>query len=184
MRLGLKRHTLDFDILDTGNPKTLVFLDLSSYYTEPDSPILQVTLPGHTKYNVVNIAARKINTFNSNTLGKTDSYNIRDIVALPDGVWTLTFRVCPYDEVYVQKYHLRTTILEQNLEKIFEHFKLLDCDVERDAQMRNDIVDILLAIESGKANAKKGNAKKASQLYQKADSLVTKILDNLSETCC
>ncbi len=183
MSLGVKHHLLDFEILETKNPRTLVFLDSSQYYKEPESPLLEVTLPGYTKYFLLNVSARKINTFNSNTIGLTETLNTFDLADLPDGVWKLKFKVCPYEEVYIQKYHLRTVDLENRLAKIYEYLDLSDCDIERDIKLKNNIIDIILAIESGKSNAALGNVKKASTLYQKASSLVNKTLNKLTQTC-
>lgn len=183
MSLGLKKHNLDFEILDTGNPKTLVFVDSSEYYQEPERPLLEVTLPGYSKYFLLNVVARKVNTFNSNTIGLTETLNSHNLVALPDGVWTLKFKVCPYDKVYIQKYHLRTVILEDSLSKIYEYLDFEGCDVERDFKIKQTIVDIILAIESGKANAKKNNVKIASELYSIANELTTDLLNKLSGKC-
>lgn len=183
MSFGIRKHNLDFEILDTGNPKTLVFLDSSDYYTEPERPLIEVTLPGHSRYFLLNAAAKKVNTYNSNTIGLTEILNSFELVNLPDGVWKFKFKVCPYDKVYIQKHHLRTVELEERLGKVYEYLTLSDCDVERDVKLNNTLIDVLLAIESGKANAKKGNTKKASDLYQFASTSVNSLLNNLSGTC-
>lgn len=183
MLFGIQKNNIDFEILDTGNSKTLVFLDSSEYYKEPETPLLEITLPGFTKYFLANINARKINTFNSNTIGMTETFNSHELVDLPDGVWTFVYKICPYDEVFIQKYYLRTVCLDNKISEIFEYIRLSDCDVERDSKLKQDIVDMLLAIESGKANACKDNVKKATELYQIANSIATKLLNKLSESC-
>jgi hypothetical protein len=183
MSLGIRKHNLNFDILDTGNPRTLIFLDSSEYFEEPDRPLLEVTLPGYTKYFLLNVAARKVNTFNSNTIGLTETLNSHNLVNLPDGLWTLKFKVCPYDKVYVQKYHLRTVTLENNIQKIFDFVELSDCDIEKDEKYQSAIIDIFILLESAKGHALKGNVKKASDQYQKLNTLVTDLLNKLSGSC-
>lgn len=184
MSLGIRKHTLSFEILNTGNPKTLVFLDSSDYYEEPERPLLEITLPGYNKYFLVNVVARKVNTFNSNTIGMTETLSSHNLVNLPDGVWTLKFKVCPYDKVYIQKYHLRTVTLEEQIANIFEYMDLSDCDVEDTKKYQNTLVDIFVLLEAAKANAeKRGAVKKATEQYQKANSLVTDLLNKLSGTC-
>lgn len=183
MSFGIRKHLLDFEILDTGNPFTLVFLDSSQYYTSPERPLLEITLPGHNKYFLVNVVPEKINTFNSNTIGLTELLSSFDLVTLPDGVWRFKFKVCPYDKVYIQKYHLRTVELESRLAKIYEVLDFSDCDVERDTKLNNSLIDIHLAIESGKVNASIGNVSKASDLYQMASELVNKLLNKLTGVC-
>jgi hypothetical protein len=53
--LGLHTNILDFEVLETGNLKTIVFVDSSQYMEEPDRPLLEVILPGHTKFFLVNV---------------------------------------------------------------------------------------------------------------------------------
>lgn len=183
MSLGIKKHILDFEILNTGNSKTLVFLDSSEYNGNPEKPLLEVTLPGHNKYFLLNVVARKLNTFNSNTIGLTETLNSHDIVNLPDGVWRLKFKVCPYDKVYIQKYHLRTVTLEENIQKFFDWLDISDCDIAETEKYKNDIVDIFILKEAAKANAIKGRIKKASDQYQKANDLITNLLKKLSKSC-
>lgn len=183
MSLGIRKHQLEFDILDTGNIKTLVFADGSSYYGQPDRPLLQVTLPGYNKYFVVNVVAGKINTFNSNTIGMTETLGSSDLADLPDGVWTLNYMICPYDKIYLQKYHLRTTTLESKLDMVYNDYDLSDCSVQEDEKIKADLVDIMLGIASGKANARQGYVKKASEIYQRIDKKVTDLLNRLSGIC-
>lgn len=183
MSLGLKKHILSFEILDVGNPRTLVFLDTSYYFEEPDRPLLEVTLPGHNKYFLVNIVPRKVNTLNSNTIGLTETLNTHNLVDLPDGVWTLKFKICPYDKIYTQQYYLRTVALERSIQKIFDFVELSDCDIEKDKKYRNEIVNIFILLESAKGHAKEGNVKKASEQYQKLNTLVTDLLTKLSGNC-
>ena len=119
MPLGIHQQNLDFEILDTGNTKTLVFLDSSEYYKEPERPLAEITLPGQTKYTLVNIVARQVNTFNSNTLNLTQVTGESCLTELPDGVYTVKFKICPYKYIFKIKYFLRTNQLTNKLKLIF-----------------------------------------------------------------
>lgn len=178
------RHDLSFEILNTGNPKTLVFVDTSYYFEEPESPIIQVIPPGFNKYFVAAVIPRKVNTFNSGSLGISELVlDTSCLIELADGVWTITYRICPYDKQYVQQYHLRTVKLEKALNQIFDMMDHSDCTIKEDEKLKKELVDVMILIASGKASAEQNNPSKATDKYQKASKKVNKILDKLSKNC-
>lgn len=183
MNLGFTRDELSFFILDTDNPKTFVFVDTSSYQKEPERPLMEITPPGYNKYFLVNIVARKVNTLNSNTIGISDILEGRCLVDLADGVWTFKYKICPYDEVFIVKYNLRTVKLERSLAELYKELDFSDCDVSEDESLKKDIIDAQLAIASGKANAERGDVKKATTLYKLANTIITNRLNKLSNSC-
>lgn len=197
MSTGLKKNILDFEIIPSGNTKTMIFVDASEYMElHPERPLLEITPPGYAKYFLVNIVAKKVNVLNSALIGihpqvkKIDESNCEILplgttylTDLPDGVWTLKYKICPYDKVYIQKYHLRTVALECVLRQIYAYMQFEDCDVQKEEKLKKDIIDILLMIEGGKAAAEEGVVKKASTLYGKATKSINKILDRLSGKC-
>lgn len=177
MALGLKSHKLDFEILDTGNPKTLVFLDSSEYMSEPERPLLEVTLPGHTKYFLLNIAARKVNTFNSNTIGLSELFESNCLMELPDGIYTFKYKICPYDSVYIQKKILRKVKIDKSINMI-----LRDADLS-DERLKKELTDIWVLIAAAEANTEDNQISKAIEQFKLANSMVDKILDRLSNRC-
>lgn len=179
--MSIKRQELDFDIQSLGNPKTMLFVDMSQYFEEPERPLLQILLPGYTKYFTVSINARRINVLNSNIIGLSKSIKTSDLVALPDGVWTLTYRICPYDKLYKQSYHLRTVALKAKLAKVREFLNAKDCE---DCEwVKNAVVDILLLIWSGEAAAQEGERDNANSFYQKACAKTDRLVDKLFNQC-
>lgn len=180
--MSLKKQELDFEIVPTGNPKTIVFVDSSDYFESPDRPLLQVFPPGHNRYFVVNIMPGKVNTLNSSIIGLAPVLHTSSLVDLADGVWTFTYMICPYDKVFITKYYLRTTTLDQKLNQVFDYADC-DCEFERNEKFKNEIVDIILLVEKAKANAAKGEVSKASEAYQKASKRVNKLLDRLQKLC-
>ncbi len=184
MSLGLKKNFIDFEIFPNSNSKTMIFVDASEYLDEhPERPLLEVTPPGYSKYFLVNIVARRVNILNASNIGLNVTLKTSDLTVLSDGVWTLKYKVCPYDKAYLQKYHLRTTILECNLRKVYEFLDNAECDIKGDAKLRQEIVDIMLLIATGKAYAEEGKPNKASEVYQKADKKATKLIDKLEGRC-
>lgn len=179
---GLKQHILDFEVIPTGNPKTLVFIDSSEYYTEPEKPLLEVTLPGYTKYFLVNVIARQVNTFNSNTIGLTELLNGDALVSLPDGAYHFRYKVCPYTVLHKDKVVFRTTLIENKLSDVYNQLEATDCSKKNDQEILNSLVEIHALIEGAKAVVCK-NEKKANDFYSLANTLVDKINNKLCKTC-
>lgn len=179
---GLKQHHLDYEIVATTNPKTLVFIDSSEYYIEPERPLLEVTLPGYDKYFLVNVVARKVNTFNSNTIGLTEVLITDDLVELPDGVYQFRYKVCPYEFYNVDKVFFRTTLIEKKLSSLYTQIEASDCSKKSDELVQEDLVEIHILIEGAKAVVHL-DQKKARDFYALADSLVEKLLKKMCKTC-
>lgn len=181
MALGIKKDELSFEILVGTNPKTLLFLDTSTYKETPERPLLEITLPGFSKYNLVNIVAGEINVLNSSLVGLNKTLGHSKLQELPDGVYTLKYKICPYDLVYLQRYHLRTTKLEQQLHEVFHKADLCNCGDEE--RLKRDLTDILLLLEGGRSEAALGFSDRAHDCYQKAQSLLNKIIERLNVNC-
>jgi hypothetical protein len=179
---GLKQHILNFEIIPTDNSKTLVFIDSSEYYTEPERPLLEITLPGFNKYFLTNVVARKVNTFNSNTIGLTAFGTGDGLADLPDGVYKFRFKVCPYDKVFIDKSFFRTTLIEKRLAEVYNQIEATDCSKKHDDQILSDLVEVHVLLEGAKAVVCK-NEIKASDFYKLASQLLDRILKKLCKTC-
>lgn len=182
MSLGLHKSILDFEILETGNTKTLVFVDSSQYDGEPDRPLVEVTLPGYTKYFLANVTAKQVNTFNSSTLGWNQVLVESKLVDLPDGIWKFKYKICPYKYIYKVKYHMRVTQLLKKLELLFNEIELTDCSSKDDDELQKIIGKIYILIEGAKSVVNK-DTNKAYEWYQLANKLVEKQLDKFCKNC-
>lgn len=177
---GVHEHILDFEILETGNLKTLVFIDSSQYMENPEKPLLEIILPGMNKYLLVNIQPRKVNTFNSNTLNLTPTIlNDCNLIDLPDGVYSFKYKICPYKYINRVKIYLRVTNLLISLKKVLDDLSLSDCTISSDNGIKDAILDIFILIESAKASAELGNKERASNKYHIADKKVSCLLEKL-----
>jgi len=180
---GFRQHILDFEIIPTGNPKTLVFIDSSDYFREPEKPLLEVTLPGYNKYFLVNVVARKVNTFNSNTIGLTEILNKEYLVDLPDGVYTFKYKICPYENAYIVKKYFRTTLIEKELNDLYLQLESTDCSTKEDRIKSYSLVEIHTCITGAQAVVEK-DEKKANSFYQTAQRLINELKEGICNKNC
>lgn len=179
--LGTHRNNLDFEILETGNTKTLIFVDSSQYIGHPDRPLLEVFLPGFSKYLLTNVVASQVNTFNSSTLGLNKSLNINFLQDLPDGVWILRYKICPYDFIFIDKKHMRVTQLLVKLQNLYNEISIEECDcpTQTDSFIQKQLTRIHILIEGAKSVVNLDSSK-AQRYYQ----LANRLIDDLSKKFC
>lgn len=180
---GFRQHILDFEIIPTGNPKTLVFLDSSDYFREPEKPLLEITLPGYSKYFLVNIIARKLNTFNSNTIGLTELLNNDCLVDLPDGIYTHKYKICPYDETYKIKKFFRTTLLEKQLDNLYDQIENPENLTPDERTFEYKLVEIHSGIIGAQGVVEK-DEKKANSYYRIAEKLIKELTEGICNKNC
>jgi len=176
---GFRQNIIDFEIIPTGNPKTLVFLDSSDYFREPEKPLLEIILPGYSKYFLVNITARKLNTFNSNTIGLTELLNDDCLVDLPDGIYTFKYKICPYDEAYKIKRVFRTTLIEKQLDELYDLIDNPENITADERILEYKLVEIHAGITGAQAVVEK-DERKANSYYK----IAQKLIGELSEGIC
>lgn len=112
---------IDFDVLETNNPKKLMIGDTSSswLHAEEEPAYLYITLPASKREKIFTFTKKSITVFNSNNLGlsspngncRTDEY-----VDLPDGVYKIKLQ-SHFEEHFVEKYYLKTDIIEKEIAK-------------------------------------------------------------------
>ncbi len=180
--LGIHKHILDFDIVSTGNAKTLIFVDSSQYMENPERPLLEVLAPGYTKYFLVNYFASEVTTFNSSTLGFNQVLNQTDLVELPDGVWVIKQKICPYEYVNKTKKYMKVDQLMNKVSQLNDKLDLLDCDVTDDIKVQSDLVKIYTLIEGAKSVVNLDSIK-AKNYYDTANKLVQSYLNKLCKNC-
>lgn len=112
---------IDFDVLETNNPKKLMIGDTSSewLHAEQKPAYLYITLPGSKREHIFTFDKKSITVYNSNNLGiskpkgdcKTSEY-----VDLPDGLYKIKLQ-SHFEEYFVEKYYLKTDIIEKEIAK-------------------------------------------------------------------
>lgn len=167
--LSIKTNKLDFQILESSDPKTIIVLDKSIYLdTYPEKPLLEVLLPGYSKSILVPFKAFDYNVINSSQL----NISCGDNTNLPDGVYCITLRICPHDSVFLTKIFLKTDLIDYK----FSNF-LLSILEKRDFsnEEKRIIENYYIILESAKSHASFGNTKEASLLYKKAEKILNKL---------
>lgn len=182
--LGTHRNYLDFEILETGNPKTLVLVDSSQYMEPPDRPLLEVFLPGFNKYLLTNVVASQVNTFNSSTLNLNPTLNINFLQDLPDGVWSFRYKICPYDYNFTDKKHMRVTLLQGKLNRLYTHVSIdgCSCPTQTDVFIQKELTRIHILIEGAKSVVNIDSIK-AFKYYNLANRLIDELLEKFCKNC-
>lgn len=179
---GFKQNILDFEILDIFNKKCIIFIDTSDYFEIPDSPILEIKLPYSEKIFTFNIDYKNINILNSNNIGLNNFLECNNLADFVDGIYTFTYKICPYKELYITKYHLKSDFLQ---DIIYEIYSKIECEhLINNAYIKKEILEIQLLLESAKANTIKHNIIKGTKDYElslkKANKLLNFVNNELS----
>jgi hypothetical protein len=183
MPLGIHKDILDFSILETGNAKTLVFIDESSYKDpQPERPLLEITMPGYTKYFLANIDAKQVNTLNSSTIGWNQVLVESGLVDLPDGIWKFKYKICPYPYVYKVKNVIRVTQLLKKIETVLNEIDLSESSSKEEDDFQVTLSRVYILIAGAKAAVNK-DSNKAYGYYQLADKLVQKLINKFCKSC-
>ncbi len=165
--IGINTYTIDFDILESNNPKKLVLLDQSNYLTYPKKPLLDVYLPGFTGYVEIPYTPNTIITLDSDSLQLTEECDYDNKADLPDGIYQIVMKVCPYDELFKKQCYLKTTQFECQFEKL-----LLDLDTSYYCidvtKLKEAIIDLEILIKSAKAEVRRCNLNKGLDKYKAA----------------
>jgi hypothetical protein len=172
-----KKINIDFDILDTKNPKYFSIVDQSEWgLIENNTSYIEITLPGYSKPVTKYFDKKAVNTYNAYTL---EILCIEDCSggcyeAIPDGIYHITVRsTC--NKYFTTKKYLKTTILELELDKII--IANIKCDKAPSKGIENKITEIEFLIKAAKAHLRYDNINEAGQLYTKACSEIEKIKD-------
>ena len=167
--LSIKTNKLNFDVIESLDPKVLSFLDKSTYLEKsPDKPLLEILVPGYSKSITVPYRINSYNTISAGqlniTCGKTE--------ILPDGVYEITIRVCPHDTIFLTKYYLKTDLLQYEIDNL-----LLSVLNKQDMSegFKKSINNIFILLESAKVHARNGNVEEAIEMYTKVQKIVNKL---------
>lgn len=164
--IGIDTYKIDFNILETNNPKILAILDLSNYLEIPQKQRLFVTLPGFTGHVEVPYKTNTITVLNSDNLKLTEECDYEELADLPDGVYQIRMAVCPYDELYTKKCWLKTTAFDCRFQNILLNYD--DCNSTDKKYIEESIMKIDILIQSAKAEISRCNIERAISKYQSA----------------
>lgn len=168
---------LDFTVVNTHNPYTIGIADTSLYPTNFSiaNPTYEIKPPSFPKA-VVEFPKNDILVLNSNNLNITCVDNIRNLMELPDGIWTITQTISPAITYNVEKSFLRTVQIEQRFGNAFLKTDLVQCDKwikDNDLKILNQAN---FYIQAAIAAGNQCNMKLAMDLYRAADKIITNFL--------
>ena len=175
----LKDIQLDFQVLDTGDPRLLVIADNSVWgIIDSKQKIIEITLPGGNpeKQNdkVVHwFSAHQINTFNSNNLGLSCGTDCSsELLNLPDGVYTITIKGSP--ETYkLTKHWLKLDNTQLELDKLFIAY-YSSCK-ENNKCFKDLVIDIQMLLDGARASVRFDDICKAQELLYRAQELIERV---------
>lgn len=167
-------YNIDFYILQNNDPKSVAILDMSEYIDQPEKPKVDVILPGFTGHVSVDYVPGSVLIMDSDMLDLTSECDYCDKPDLPDGVYQITMKICPYDELYKRKCFLKTTIFFNSLQEILLQTNL-DDNSYQNRQFKNDILDLYLLIHSASADVARCNVQDGVKKYDAAVRLLNQI---------
>lgn len=164
--LGIHKTDLDFSVIETMDPKTIVIIDKSTYMDKkPQKPKLEILAPGYTQAKIVSYNPYKTTVVNARQLNLTCGNSVN----MPDGIYVIKMSICPNEHVYLEKTFLKTDLLEYAIDsKLLE---TLSCKDLTD-KFKRDMETIFILLKSAKAHGANGNINEATKLYSKIEKLV------------
>jgi len=168
--IGNTTLRLDIDVVEQSNCKYLSILDCSQYITKPENASLDITIPGFSNPIRCSFDYGEVNVYNSGLLGITGADST--LLNLPDGIYTITYRICPLDVLYITKKIIRVCELECKYLTLYAKVAL---DCSSTPSEFDKLNKIKVYIESAKAHGSICNYLKAAEFIQKANSLLLEI---------
>lgn len=167
-----------FQVLKSSDCRVLMIADQSVYAHLEGGPVyLDILLPGYTTSVEVEFLPHQLNIINANNLGLSDANSSDDLPNLPDGIYSITVRMCPFESFTITKTHLQNCQQLCDFKNRLISLDLLACCSDKNDRTRGILSDISLLIEASEAHAARCNIKGAMDCYKKADELLCRLTD-------
>lgn len=169
---------IDFQVLDTNDPRALLIADSSSWsFIESKPSIIEIVIPGRKAPVVTYFDKGYVNIFNSLTLAINCISGCQPFehVDLPDGIYNITLKGSPSTKFYKERIYLRDINLRLRKDLVY-----LNQDIFGNDNVVKTLQDIDLYLKAANAQARYNNPKQAIALYEKAEELVED-LENCKE---
>lgn len=174
--MNIGELNLDIQVSTCSSCYNLVLEDHSYYLSTPEKPVIDITPPGFTSPIIFEFNASKTNIFTSYSFGLSPT---TEVSQLPDGLYTITYKICPYDELYEKFYHIRTCKIRCAWDKQF--LKIFDNCFSPDEKTLFNLKQVDALIIGAEIAAKACDPDKAVLMLRKANELITKFDCELSE---
>jgi hypothetical protein len=168
--MSIGTQNIDLRIDTNSSCKNLVVKDHSFYLDEVESPKLQIQLPGRTTWFTFDFTPSEQNIFNSNSFNSAPT---EELGLLEDGLYTIKYGFCPYDENTHIYYHIRQCQAWCKWEQFLKQSIDSCLDVSPDAEKILNRIEFLL--KGAEIFANDCEPEKAIELHQKAVELLTRL---------
>jgi len=165
---------IDFEVIPTYNPKTLVVEDASDWLDADDMPAyISITPPGAKDAINHIFQKRKRNRFNSVNLNMSclTECGEQTRLDLPDGIWTICLQ-SSYDGLNKKRYYLKTDRFRLELDKVY--VRLNGVYDSEDEPIRKDLRKLEFLLRTAEAFTRDGDFYKASRDFSEAQKLLEK----------
>lgn len=165
---------LNFNIIDTHDPKTLGIVDTSWY--NPDIVIeeskIEIIPPGFSHVASPFFMVKALNVYNSNGVGIGRASCEDQLSDLPDGLWRIKYSICPNDQLFIEKMFLKTDRIQCRYTQTFLSLDLSGNNEisEKDSRVALEKIDFFM--RGAVAASNNQNPKLAMDLYNKANNFL------------
>lgn len=163
---------LNFQVLDSGDPKMLLIADYSSWKVIKELPaFIEITLPGRRKPVISTFSKERINGFNSLSLEVSCHVDCEEnFVDLPDGIYEICLRGGKDGERKFHRYYLKKDKFQQELDKAWVKLGLEYSIFDKD--LRNALLVIEGLIKAASAATRQGKIPQANDFFKLAQSRI------------
>lgn len=176
--MSFNKIKVDFQVINTDDPKVLVIADTSEWGVIKDTPtIIEVTTPGSRNPITNYYDQGEFNILNSATLGINCGAKCKeDLVDLPDGVYKIKVIGSP-EKYNKERYYFRNEKLKLRLAEVYIK---LGRDIKQGNKQEAEMLWIAeLLIKASESATKLGYIGEASDFYMQASKIVKNSLN-----CC
>lgn len=166
---------LDFQVIESKDPKILIVADSSMWKHIKDKPaIIEILIPGRHVPMVHYFQKESFNIFNSLTLSVNCISGCEGVeyVDLPDGIYTITIKGSPQNLFCKERKYLRDTELKLEISKIF--FQLTNVK-EVNKQKLKMLREAEMLLKGASGAIAFNNVKESINNYTKAEELIDQI---------
>lgn len=172
----IAKITIDFSVLETGNPAKISIFDDSDWaYSENLPSYLIIQVPGSKREKTYSFKKYGINTLNSHNLGlsclKGDCTE-EEYVDLPDGIYTITLK-SGYEDIDKTKYYLKTDRFDIEFSKVMITYGLDDYN--------KDFIDYMTNVKFleyvAKSHTVLGDFVKAQRFFEESKKMLNQYLN-------
>lgn len=171
-----KKIKVDFQVLETHDPKYLLVGDTSLWEYSKDKPsYILITPPGSSNAYSFSFKKNSMNIFNSHNLGLscfTNDCEEEEYIDLNDGIYTICVKSF-YEGIEKTRYYLKTDRFEIELKKTIIK-NGLEYN-EKDKDFRDTIYQIKWNLDTAKSWASEGDFVKSNRFFNKSKKILNQL---------